>query len=85
MAAIVYMLCALTSLACALLLIRQHRLAKNRFLFWSSAGFFVFFISNAILFIDLILLPSMDLSTLRLGITFLGVALILFGLIWENV
>ena len=39
MAAAVYVLCALTSLACAVLLLRAYLRRKVRLLLWSGLGF----------------------------------------------
>lgn len=83
-ASIVYLLCALTSWACALLLLRAYARLGTRLLFWSGAAFCAFGISNIFLFVDMALVPRTDLSLLRNGITLVGVCLLLRGLIWES-
>lgn len=82
--AIVYLLCALMSWACAILLLRAYGRQRVRLLLWSGASFCVFGISNVILFVDLAVIPTVDLSLLRNVVTLLGVCLLLGGLIWES-
>ncbi len=81
---IVYLLCALTCLTCAVLLLRAYAHQRNKLLFWSGAGFCVFGVSNVMLFVDMVITPNTDLSLLRNGITLLGILLLLRGLIWES-
>jgi hypothetical protein len=84
MAQLVYILCGLTSLFCALLLLRQYRYSKSRLLFWSALCFICFTITNVLLFVDIVIFPEVDLSVYRSGISLLGVVMLLFGLIWET-
>ncbi len=84
MAETVYLLCAATSAACALLLLRAHRRTGTSLLLWSGLCFVGLALNNAILVIDLLLVPDVDLSTWRLVPAVLGVALLLYGLIWES-
>ena len=84
MAQIVYVLCALTSLFCAVLLLRQYHYSRARLLFWSALCFVCFTITNVLLFIDLVIFPDWDLSALRSGTALLGVVMLLYGLIWET-
>ena len=81
MPALVYLLCALTSLACAVLLLRRYRRRKVRLLFWSGLAFLALALSNIVLFVDLILVPNMDLSLWRNALTLSGLVLLLYGLI----
>lgn len=84
MAELVYLLCALTSFACAALLIRSYRSARTRLLLWSSLCFAGLAANNSLLFVDLVLTPpDFDLSIYR-GCLALGSMLVLiYGLIWE--
>ena len=84
MAELVYLLCACTSVLCALLLIRQYRETRLQLLLWSSFGFIGLALNNALLFIDLIVVPTIDLSLARAVTALVGVSLMLFGLIWEQ-
>jgi hypothetical protein len=86
MAELVYVLCALTSLGCAILLLRGCRRHRTRLLFWSCACFFVLALSNILLFIDLVVLPlTVDLQLARNVITLAGLAMLLYGMIWDTV
>lgn len=84
MAEIVYLLCAATSAACAFLLLRAHHRTETSLLLWSGLCFVGLALNNAILVIDLILVPDVDLSTWRLVPAVLGVALLIYGLVWES-
>jgi hypothetical protein len=82
--AAVYILGALTSFACALLLWRAYVAARNGLVFWSSLCFFGLSLSNAFLFIDLVLLPDTDLHVLRLLTAAVSLLLLVYGLVWER-
>jgi uncharacterized protein DUF5985 len=82
MAEVIYLLCALTSAACAWLLVRSYRSRGTSLLLWSSICFVGLALNNAVLFIDLVVVPSVDLSLVRALIGFLSVAALLVGLIW---
>ena len=81
---IVYALCALTSLACAWLLLRGYARSRVRLLLWSGLCFAGLAINNILLFIDLRVLPETDLSAIRTVPAVIGVALLLYGLVWEE-
>lgn len=79
----VYITCMLTSLFCALLLFRSYRAQRGRLLFWSMLCFFGLAVDNALLVVDLIILPDVDLAILR-AVVFLASGLALLGgLVWE--
>ena len=84
MALTVYLLCALASLVCALLLMRGYRATRMPLLFWSALCFFVLAVTNSLLFVDLGLFPQVDLSIWRSGITLGAFSLLLYGLIFES-
>ncbi|HVV02421.1 MAG TPA: DUF5985 family protein [Verrucomicrobiae bacterium] len=83
-APIVYMLCALTSIACAGLLLRSYFRGRARLLFWSALCFVFIGISNILLFFDMIILPTWNLSPYRHLTSLIGVAMLLYGMIWET-
>ena len=84
MASVVYALCAVTSALCAWLLSRAYRHQRSRLLLWSTLCFAGLTMNNALLFADLVLVPSIDLSLWR-GLAGLGSMLILlYGLIWDR-
>ena len=84
MAAMVYILGALTSLACAVLLLRGYSRGRKRLLLWSGLCFAGLALSNLLVFVDLSLLPAQDLYLWRLTTTGVAMALLLYGLIWES-
>lgn len=84
MAEAVYILCALTSVACAVLLLRGYRRSGMRLLLWSGLCFVTLAVSNVVLFVDLVVVPeNMDLSLIRSSLGLVGVATLLYGLIWD--
>lgn len=85
MAGIVYILCAVLSLSCALLLMSGFRKNKFRLLFWSSIGFFGFALNNILLFVDIIMLPSTDLLVLRTMPALIGMMIMVYGLVSDSV
>lgn len=83
MALLIYLLCAATSLACAILLFRGYRRTAVKLLLWSALCFTGFFVNNFILIIDLRILPEQDLSVMRSLPLLLGVSFLLYGLITD--
>ncbi|MGE5097005.1 MAG: DUF5985 family protein [Betaproteobacteria bacterium] len=84
MAAIIYALCALTSLACAVLLLRAFARSRGQLLLWSGLCFVGLTAANTLLVLDRVFLATVDLSTARLAVAFFSLLLLLFGLIWEQ-
>lgn len=85
MAAVIYSLCALTSLACFVLLWRSWRAGGNRLLFWSALCFAGLSANNVLLVVDKVFLPTqVDLTAWRLLAALVAVLLLLFGLVWEE-
>jgi hypothetical protein len=83
MAVAVYVLCVLTSAFCAVLLLREYRRSAARLLLWSSLSFVAWAANHAFVFLDLVVLPGMDLSMLRAWMAVAAVSLLLYGLVWE--
>ncbi len=84
MAEAVYILCALTAVACAVLLLRAYRSSQSRLLLWSGLCFAGLAVSNIMLFIDLSVLgDAMDLYLPRVLTTLASVSILLYGLIWD--
>lgn len=84
MAAMVYLLGVLTSAACAWLLLRGYAVSRKRLLLWSGICFAVFALSNALVFLDIIIFPDIDLYRYRLATALIAMAVLLYGLIWES-
>ncbi len=84
MAESVYFLCALTSLACAVLLWRAYSRNRTKLLLWSSLCFFCLTMNNALLFADKVIYPDLNLTTIRSLVAVLGLLLLLYGLVWDS-
>jgi hypothetical protein len=83
-AAAVYVLCALTSLACAILLLRAYQARGVRLLLWSGLAFVGFTFGNMMLVMDLVVIgPEVDLSIWRSLPVLAGLAVLLYGLVWD--
>ncbi|MEO8217608.1 MAG: DUF5985 family protein [Acidobacteriota bacterium] len=81
---IIYALCALTSVTCAVLLLRGYFRNKVRLLLWSGLCFVGLGLNNVLLFIDVRVVPDVDLSVWRTLPALIGIAVLLYGLIWET-
>ncbi len=79
----VYILCASTALACSGLLLRGYVRNGTRLLLWCGVFFLAMAIENTILFVDLRVVPDVDLTLIRLAVPLVGVALLLYGLVWD--
>lgn len=84
MATVVYALCALTSIACAVLLLRGYHGTGARLLLWSGLCFVGLAINNTLLFVDLRIVPQVDLSVWRSIPALVGISLLVYGLIWDT-
>jgi hypothetical protein len=84
MATVVYALCALTSILCAVLLLRGFATSGTRLLLWSGLCFVGLALNNVLLFVDLGLMPGLDLQLWRALPALAGLGLLIFGLVWET-
>lgn len=84
MATAVYVLCALTSLACAGLLLRSWLDSRASLLFWTMVCFVGLALNNVVLFFDKVVAPDVDLSVWRGLPAVLGVAALVYGLVWDR-
>jgi hypothetical protein len=82
--AIVYVIGACTSAACATLLVRGYSRGRKKLLLWSGLCFAGLAISNLLIFVDLVLIPDVDLYRYRLSTAAVAMLLLLYGLIWES-
>ena len=82
--AVVYVLCFLTSAACAWLLGRSYRATGARLLFWSSVCFAFLAANNLALIVDLLLFPEVyDLRIVRLSLALAAVVSLIWGFVWQ--
>jgi hypothetical protein len=84
MAVTIYLLCALTCLACFTLLLRAWLANRSPLLFWSALCFAGLSLNNFLLVVDRFVWTHTDLSTPRLLTALIALLLLLFGLIWEE-
>jgi hypothetical protein len=85
MAPLVYILGTLTTLLCAVLLLRSYASGRSKLLLWSGLCFSGLTVSNALVFVDLVLLSTaVDLYLLRLSTAAVSMLVLLYGLIWES-
>ena len=84
MATAIYILCALTSIICAALLLRGWSQTRARLLFWSGLCFAGLALNNILLIIDVAVLPQVDLEIWRTVPALAGIALLVYGLVWET-
>ncbi len=80
---LVYILCAATSMVCALLLLRGYRRSRVRLLLWSAVCFLGLALNNALLVIDLRMGTAIDLSVWRMIPAIIGAGALLYALVWE--
>ena len=81
--AIVYVLCFVTSSACAWLLGRSYWRTRARLLLWSSASFVLLAGNNFLLMVDLLVFPDVSLRISRLLFSLAAAAVLIFGFVWD--
>ena len=81
--AVVYVLCFLTSAACAWLLGRSYARGGQRLLLWSSVCFVFLALNNLVVVFDLVVWPEKDFRLERLVLAFAAVASLIWGFVWE--
>ncbi len=84
MAPAVYVLGTLVSLFCAVLLLRGYFSGRRRLLLWSGLCFIGLTLSNALVFVDLVVAPDVDLYLWRLVSAVVAMVLLLHGLVWGS-
>jgi hypothetical protein len=84
MAGLIYALCALTALACAVLLLLAARRTRSRMLFWSGLCFSGFALTNGMIVADAVHGTPDALWTPRLLVALGSVVVLLYGLIVEE-
>lgn len=81
--AVVYILCFLTSAACAWLLGRSYRINGAPLLLWSSICFAFLAANNLVLVADLLVFPGLDLKLARLLLALAAVVSLIWGFVWQ--
>ena len=81
----VYVLCLLTSVACAWLLWRSYARSRTRLLLWSGICFAFLAANNLALVVDLVIWPDdVDLRFARLLLALAAVLSLIWGFVWET-
>jgi hypothetical protein len=80
---VLYGLAMMTSLACAILLMRGYSRRGGRLLMWSAVCFVGLTINNVVLFVDLVIFPDIDLRLARLVPALIGMSFLLYGFICD--
>lgn len=78
----IYLIDTAVNVLCAVLLISAYRKSRTRLLLWSGVCFAGLGTASGLVFADLVLLPTVDLFLVRLGVSLIAMAMLLFGLIW---
>ena len=84
MAGAIYLLCALTALLCAWLLLKAYCRSRYKLLLWGGLCFIGLTLNNALVFADKLLVPHFDVLMVRLLVAFASVLVFLYGLIWDS-
>lgn len=82
--ATVYLLCFLTSAACAALLARNYGRTGMRLLLWSALCFLFLALNNLLVVLDLLVLRDADLRLARSLTSLVALGVLLFGFIWDS-
>jgi hypothetical protein len=80
----IYLLCAITSLVACGLLLRWYLRRRSPLLLWSCVGFLGLAINNVLVYVDLVLFVTVNLSAIRAVVGALAMVVMLWGLIWEG-
>ena len=84
MAALIYSLCALTSITCLVLLWRSWRASGARLLFWSAMCFAGLSVNNVLLLLEGYGLIGNEFDLVRLFAAFFAVSFMLYGLVMSE-
>jgi len=80
---LVYLLCFLTSAACAWMLGRSYLRNGTHLLLWSAICFALLAGNNLVLVLDLVVWPEVDLRLPRLLLLLAAIVSLIWGFVWE--
>lgn len=84
-AIVIYSMCALTALLCAILLLAAFRSSRSALLLWSGLCFSGLFLNNALLVVEELIVPiAPELPIVRSAIALMSLSLLLVGMIWRG-
>jgi hypothetical protein len=81
---IVYLLCFATAALCTGLLGRAYLANRQPLLLWTGLCFLVLSLNNLTVFVDIVLLPGMDLTNVRYALSVIALGVLLYGFVWEG-
>jgi hypothetical protein len=81
---IIYGLCSLTACLCTHLLFQGYKRTQYRLLLWGGLCFACLTLNNVLVILDKIIFPLTDFSIPRIMTAFLGMSVLLYGLIWDT-
>jgi hypothetical protein len=81
---VVNILGSITAGLCALLLLRAYARVRQRLLLWSGLCFAGLTLSNALVVVDLAVVPAVSMYAWRLAVAAGSLLLLLYGLIFES-
>ncbi len=85
MAETVYALCGVTSILCAILLLRGWRSGRAPLLLWAGLCFVGLALDNVVTFVDFVLTPpTVDLYWYRTSFALAGMLVLVYGLVRES-
>jgi hypothetical protein len=65
------------------MLLRYYLRRRTPLLLWSFIGFLGLAVNNVLVFLDLVIYPSIDMSLARATASALAMLALVYGLIWE--
>ena len=83
MAGFFYALCAMTAGLCAVLQLRAYGRSRYRLLLWGGVCFVGLCLNNALLVVDKLVLPQVDLFAARLLVALAAHLVLIYGLVWD--
>ena len=83
MSSVVFILCTITSLASAALLARGAWRPGGRLMLWSAIAFVGMALNNALLYLDQVARPQVDLSLYPNLAALASIIVLVYALIWE--
>lgn len=81
--AIVYLLCLVTAIGCALLLTHAWRRTRAPLLLWSALCFGFLALNNFFVVLDMVFVHTVDLTIARQISALLAITVMLYGFIWK--
>jgi hypothetical protein len=81
--AAVFLLCLVTSVVCAGLLLRAYLRSRSKLLLWTAVSFGLLALNNMFLVADLVIFPEMYLWPWRQAAAVGAIGVLLYGFTWE--